>query len=166
MKLELELDGQLIEADFVSTNGSAQLTFGEQNHEAEVSQPEPGFFVVQLNNRVYRCAVEKSPSGATEVVVNGQRVSVNVRDKKHLRGNAGGGAGASGKVSLISPMPGKVVRILLNAGDEVAANQGVLIVEAMKMQNEVQSPKAGKVAEIRVTEGQTVNTGETLAVIE
>jgi biotin carboxyl carrier protein len=63
-------------------------------------------------------------------------------------------------------MPGKVVRVLVSAGDEVAANQGVLIVEAMKMQNEVLSPKAGKVADIRVTEGQTVNAGETLAVIE
>ena len=50
--------------------------------------------------------------------------------------------------------------------DEVAARQGVLVVEAMKMQNEVQSPKAGKVAEIKVAEGQTVNAGEVLAVIE
>lgn len=166
MKLELEIDGKLIAAEFTTTNGSAQLTFNEQTHAAEISQPEPGFFVVQMNNRIYRCALEKSPSGETEVVVNGQRIPVNVRDKKHLRGNAGGAAGASGKISLISPMPGKVVRVLLNAGDEVAANQGVLIVEAMKMQNEVQSPKAGKVAEIRVTEGQTVNAGEALAVIE
>ena len=56
--------------------------------------------------------------------------------------------------------------MLVSAGDEVAANQGVLIVEAMKMQNEVLSPKAGKVAEIRVVEGQTVNASEILAVIE
>jgi biotin carboxyl carrier protein len=63
-------------------------------------------------------------------------------------------------------MPGKVVRVLLNAGDEVAARQGVLVVEAMKMQNEVQSPKAGKIAEIKVSEGQTVNAGEVLVVIE
>jgi biotin carboxyl carrier protein len=63
-------------------------------------------------------------------------------------------------------MPCKVVRALLNAGDEVAARQGVLVVEAMKMQNEVQSPKAGKIAEIKVSEGQTVNAGDVLAVIE
>ena len=63
-------------------------------------------------------------------------------------------------------MPGKIVRVLVSVGDEVAANQGVLIVEAMKMQNEVLSPKAGKVSEIRVAEGQTVNASETLAVIE
>jgi biotin carboxyl carrier protein len=63
-------------------------------------------------------------------------------------------------------MPGKVVRVLLNAGDEVASRQGVLVVEAMKMQNEVQSPKTGKIAEIKVSEGQTVNAGDVLAVIE
>lgn len=166
MKLELEIDGQVFDAEFTAANGSAQLKLSDQTHGAEISQPEPGFFVVQINNRVYRCALEKMPNGETEIIVNGLHVPVSVRDKKSLRGGASGLAGASGKITLTSPMPGKVVRVLLQPGEEVAANQGVLIVEAMKMQNEVQSPKAGKVVEIRVAEGQTVNSGETLAVIE
>lgn len=166
MKLELEIDGTVVAAEFSPGNGSAKLKIGEEIHEALISQPEPGFFVMQINNRVYRCALEKSPIGETEIIVNGKRVPVTVRDNKRLRGSASGGAGTTGKVSLISPMPGKIVRVLFNAGDEVAANQGVLVVEAMKMQNEVLSPKAGKVAELRVTEGQTVNAGETLAIIE
>lgn len=166
MKLELQIDGQTIPAEFTTTDGQAQLKLGEQTHKASISQPEPGFYVVQLNHRVYRCALETAPGGATEIVVNGRRIPVAVHDKKRRRDGAAGGAGAAGKVSLISPMPGKVVRVLVAAGDEVAANQGVLIVEAMKMQNEVLSPKAGKVAEIRVAEGRTVNAGETLAVIE
>lgn len=166
MKLELEIDGQMIEAEFVFADNAAQLTLGGETHAAQVSEPEPGLFTVIINNRVYRCAIEKTPSGDAEVIVNCKRISVAVRDKKHLRGQSGAGAGASGRVNLTSPMPGKVVRVLLNAGDEVAAHQGVLVVEAMKMQNEVQSPKAGKVAEIKVAEGQTVNTGEVLAVIE
>jgi biotin carboxyl carrier protein len=99
------------------------------------------------------------------VVVNGKRIPVAARDKKHLRGQAGAAA-ASGQVKLLAPMPGKVVCVLLSAGDEVAARQGVLVVEAMKMQNEVQSPKAGKIAEIKISEGQTVNAGDVLAVIE
>ncbi len=166
MKIELEIDGQVIEAEFTATNGSAQLAFGGATREAQVSEPEPGVFTVIINNRVYACALEQAPSGSTEVIVNGKRIPVAVRDKKRLRGRAGEGADASGQVKLSSPMPGKVVRVLLSAGDEVAAHQGVLVVEAMKMQNEVQSPKAGKVAEIKVAEGQTVNAGETLAVIE
>ena len=165
MKIELEIDGQMIEGEFTLAEGAAQLSFGGATRDAQVSEPEPGMFTVIINDRVYRCALEESPGGAVEVVVNGKRIPVAARDKKHLRGQAGAAA-ASGQVKLLAPMPGKVVRVLLNAGDEVAARQGVLVVEAMKMQNEVQSPKAGKIAEIKVSEGQTVNAGDVLAVIE
>jgi biotin carboxyl carrier protein len=166
MKLAIEIAGQTLEAEFTLTNGgTAQLKHDEQIHTAQVSQPEPGLFIVTLNHRVYRCALDQQPDGSTEVVVNGQRFPIIVRDKKHLRGNVSGAA-ASGKATLVAPMPGKVVRVLCGVGDEVAAQQGVLVVEAMKMQNEVQAPKAGKVVEIRVSEGQTVNAGEMLAVVE
>jgi biotin carboxyl carrier protein len=165
MKIELEIDGQLIEGEFTLSGGAAQLSFGGATREAQVSEPEPGMFTVIINDRVYRCALEESPGGGVEVIVNGERIPVAARDKKHLRGQVGAAA-ASGQVKLSAPMPGKVVRVLLSAGDEVAARQGVLVVEAMKMQNEVQSPKAGKIAEIKVSEGQTVNAGDVLAVIE
>ena len=166
MKIELEIDGQVIECEFTLTGGAAQLSFGGEAREAQVSEPEPGILTIIINDRVYRCALEESPDGAVEVIVNGKRIPVAARDKKHLRGQAGAGAGAGGQVKLTSPMPGKVVRVLLAAGDEVAARQGVLVVEAMKMQNEVLAPKAGKIVEIKVSEGQTVNAGETLAVID
>lgn len=166
MKLELEIDGQHLEVEFIFADGVAQLTIGDHSREAQVSEPEPGLFLIILNNHVYRCALEKMPNGSVEVIVNGKRIPVAARDKKHMRGGAGASAGAAGSVILSSPMPGKIVRVLLGAGDAVNAHQGVLIVEAMKMQNEVQSPKAGKVAEIKVAEGQTVNAGEALAVIE
>jgi biotin carboxyl carrier protein len=165
MKVELEIDGQIIEGEFTLIDGAAQLTFDGATREAQISEPEPGMFTVIINDRVYRCALEESSGGAVEVIVNGERIPVAARDKKHLRGQAGATA-ASGQVKLSSPMPGKVVRILLSAGAEVAARQGVLIVEAMKMQNEVLSPKAGRIVEIKVAEGQTVNAGEALAVIE
>ena len=166
MKLNLEIDGQMVEAEFNSINGTAQLIHGGRSYEACVNEPEPGIFVVILDNRVYRCVVEKSPGGKTEVVINGRRIPVAVADKKRLRGKRGSDAGSDGLIALQAPMPGKVVRVLLGIGDEVAPQQGVLVVEAMKMQNEVQSPKAGRVAEIRVAEGQTVNAGDVLVVIE
>jgi biotin carboxyl carrier protein len=166
MKIELEIDGQIIEGDFTLSGGAAQLNFEGAEREAQVSEPEPGMFTVIIKDRVYRCALEESPDGVVEVIVNGKRIPVAARDKKHLRGQAGAVSGGDGQVKLSSPMPGKVVRVLVTAGDEVAARQGVLVVEAMKMQNEVQAPKAGKIVEIKVSEGQTVNAGETLAVIE
>ncbi len=166
MKLVIEIAGQNLETEFTLTNGgTVQLKHDEQTHTAQAAMPEPGLFIVTLNNRVYRCSLDQQPDGSTEVVVNGQRFPVTVRDKKHRRGNVSDAA-ASGKATLVSPMPGKVVRVLCATGDEIVANQGVLVVEAMKMQNEVQTPKAGKVVEIRVSEGQTVNAGEVLAVIE
>jgi len=166
VKLELDIDGQLMEVEFNSADGLAHLTFAGRSYQASVSEPEPGIFVVILNARVYRCALDRLPTGETEVTVNGERMPVAIRDRKRLPANAGSDGRSGGRATLVSPMPGKVVRVMCSVGDEVAANQGLLVVEAMKMQNEVQSPKIGKVAELRVREGQTVNAGEVLAVVE
>ena len=165
MKLVITLGEQTLETEFTVANGTAKLTHDQQTHEAQIAQPEPGVFTVILNQRVFRCMLDELPNGQREIVVNGQRFPITVHDKKHRRGKVSDAA-ASGKATLVSPMPGKVVRVLCAMGDEIVANQGVLVVEAMKMQNEVLTPKAGKVAEIRVSEGQTVNAGEVLAVIE
>ena len=72
----------------------------------------------------------------------------------------------SGRVEIKATMPGRVVNVLVGSGDEVTAGQGVIIVEAMKMENELKSPKAGKVTEVKVAPGQTVEKGELLVVIE
>ena len=86
MKIELEIDGQMIEGEFTLSDGAARLSFGGATREAQVSEPEPGMFTVIINDRVYRCALEESPGGAVEVIVNGERIPVAARDKKHLRG--------------------------------------------------------------------------------
>lgn len=166
MKLDFELEGKTIEAELKLDDGAALFTVDGRRFEAQVTEPEPGLFTVFLHNKVLNCAFEHSPVGGTVIIVNGVRIPVTVRDKKRMRGSAGVAGGADGRAVLISPMPGKVVRLLKQTGDEVAQHQGVLVVEAMKMQNEVQSPKAGRVAEIKVQEGQTVNAGEPLATIE
>lgn len=121
--------------------------------------------MVILNDRVYRCVIDRSPAGRTEIHVNDDLIPVNVYDRKRFTGGSGAAA-SQGRASLTAPMPGKVVRIMVKVGDAVAAHQGIMVVEAMKMQNEVQSPKDGTMTEIRVAEGQTVNAGEVLAVID
>jgi biotin carboxyl carrier protein len=73
---------------------------------------------------------------------------------------------AEGRQPVVAPMPGKVVRLLVKAGDTVEAGQGLLVVEAMKMQNEIRSPKSGVVERLLAQEGQPVNAGETLAWVE
>ena len=76
------------------------------------------------------------------------------------------GKGSAGKAMLTSPMPGKVVKLLVTEGQEVAAGQGVIVVEAMKMENELKSALAGKVKEIFVAEGEVVESGAKLLLVE
>jgi biotin carboxyl carrier protein len=166
MKIQLHIKGKTLAADFATAAGTATLASDTAQYEAQIAELQSGVFTVILRGKVFACTLEKLPSGATEVIVNGQRLTVTLQDPKRLSHNAGAAGQAGGRAVLTSPMPGKVVRVLCAAGDEVAEGQGILVVEAMKMQNEVQSPKTGKVAEIKVTEGQTVNAGEVLAVVE
>jgi biotin carboxyl carrier protein len=107
-----------------------------------------------------------SASGRDKLQVNlrGRVYDVNIIDRKQRR--TATEYTAEGRQNLTSPMPGKVVRVLLAPGNEVDAGQGVLIVEAMKMQNEIKSPKQGHVVEVRVSEGETVSANQVLAVVE
>ena len=87
-------------------------------------------------------------------------------DPKHLRGARVVAGHDAGRALVAAPMPGKVVRVLVERGQAVEAGAGVVVVEAMKMQNELKSPKDGRVAELRARAGATVNAGEVLAVVE
>ena len=92
--------------------------------------------------------------GAVDVVLQEARGDVRAAARR-----------ASGPFRLVSPMPGRVVRVLAAAGADVAAGQGLVVVEAMKMENELRAPRAGRVAEVAVREGQAVDAGALLAVI-
>ena len=98
--------------------------------------------------------------------VKNSRFGVEVRDPRSLRSRKAAGAGAEGPQKVLAPMPGKVVRVLLTAGSAVEAGQGVVVVEAMKMQNELKSAKKGTVKQVLVAEGASVTAGEVLAIIE
>ena len=81
-------------------------------------------------------------------------------------GRGAGAAQAAGTQQVLAPMPGKVVKVLVRAGDEVKARQGLVVVEAMKMENELRSPKDGRVSEVLVAEGASVEAGRPLVVVE
>jgi len=89
-----------------------------------------------------------------------------LRDPRSLRSRRGAGADEKGPKKLVAPMPGKVVRVLVRAEQAVEAGQSILVVEAMKMQNEIKSPKKGTVRKIVATEGSNVNAGDVLAIVE
>lgn len=125
---------------------------------------QPGVWSVIDGIRHYDLHVE--PEGENYVVsVHGRSTRVKIQDPRAWA-SAGAGKNSTGLAKISTPMPGKVVRILVAVGDRVEAGKGVVVVEAMKMQNEMQSPIAGVVKAINATEGATVNGNQVLVVIE
>ena len=131
---------------------------------ADVETPEPGVYSVLLDGRSYDARVEETPAGLV-VVIDGYRFEIEVRDPRRCS-RKDAARGGEGMQTLAAPMPGKVVRVLVAPGDTVEAGQGVLVVEAMKMQNEMKAVRAGRILSISVKEGATVAAGEILAKIE
>jgi len=98
-------------------------------------------------------------------ITAGRDFSVAIQDERGWRRNRGGSLEAEGRQQVLAPMPGKIVRVLVSAGDSVRAGQGLLVVEAMKMQNEIRAPKSGTIDRVRVVEGQTVNAGQVVVIV-
>jgi len=114
--------------------------------------------------RSYDVAFEPGAGGAWRVHVNGDAVPAGLRTSaQRLKRHAGADAG-DGRV--VAPMPGRVVKVLVAPGARVEARQGLVVVEAMKMENELRAPKAGVVREVRVVEGASVEAQAVLVVIE
>ena len=120
----------------------------------------PGSHSVLIGNRSYEVV-----AAGGKIRVNGRAFKVEVFDPREMRGRKSAGLG-EGRLNIAAMMPGKVVRILVAAGDAVESGQGLVVVEAMKMQNEMKSPKAGRVLEVKTRPDATVVAGEVLMVIE
>ncbi len=98
--------------------------------------------------------------------VGSERFAVEVRDPRSLRGRKTAGDEEHGPRKLVAPMPGRVLRILVEEKSQVEVGQGIVVVEAMKMQNEIKSPKKGTVQKLMTVTGATVNGGDVLAIVE
>jgi biotin carboxyl carrier protein len=163
MKLELKIDGADEQIEILAPAPACRFRLGSVDAAADVEMAEPGVYSILVYGRSYEARVEETP-GALVVVIDGRRFEIEVRDPRRFS-RKGAGGGADGVQTVAAPMPGKVVRVLAAVGDEVAAGQGLLVVEAMKMQNEMKSPRAGKVLSLAAKEGATVTAGEVLATI-
>jgi len=165
MKLSLTIDSGAEEhIEILAPAPDCRFRFGEDpERAAQVETPVPGVYSVLLDGRVYDAHVEET-ADTVVVVVKGHRFEIEVRDPRRLR-RRGGAAGHAGVFTVSAPMPGKVVRVLAAVGEEVQPGQGLLVVEAMKMQNEIRAPRAGKVLSMPAQQGATVAAGEVLATI-
>ena len=121
---------------------------------------------ILVGGNAYEIKREYSLNGDVHVVIGSERFSAEVRDPRSLRARRAAYSGAEGPARVTSPMPGKIVRVLAPEKSEVEAGQGVIVVEAMKMQNELQAQGDGIVREVRAREGENVEGGVDLVLLD
>lgn len=169
MKLLVQINGQAGELQLEEGAGDAwrfEYAAGERaaGGEASVVEVEPGIYSVLWDGRSYEAKVLWD--GTQGVVdVGSEHFVVEAADPREIDTRQAEGKRGS-RQELKASMPGKVVRVLVKEQQEVAAGQGIVVVEAMKMQNEMRVARAGRVTSIRVKPGDAVTAGEALAVIE
>jgi biotin carboxyl carrier protein len=157
MKLEVVVNGRAGELQLESSH----FDYNGLARDYSIEPSGPGIFSILIGARSYQATVLAPGT----IQVEDQIFSVEIFDPRELRRRSSAGA-SEGRQNVLAPMPGKVVRLLVKSGDTVEVGQGLIVVEAMKMQNEMKSPKAGTVVEIKTKGGATVAAGEILIVIE
>lgn len=164
MKLRVDVDDEAFLLD-LQENGRYCLTGeDEQTGTAAVAEVEPGVFSVILNDRSFRVHLSTHPRGF-EVLAGSSRYLIAFSDPRDTPVDRMK-AGADRPVEIRAQMPGKVIKLLLEEGSPVTAGQGLIVVEAMKMQNEVKAPRDGTLVRIFAVEGATVNAGDPLLIVE
>jgi biotin carboxyl carrier protein len=147
------------------TGHSLRLTLAGVQYEADVRRTGHSSFSILVGDRSFDLDVARQNE---ELIVasRGTETRLTLQDAFRRTRHASAREQAGGRVELKAMMPGRVVNLLVKVGDEVAAQQRIIVVEAMKMENELKTPRAGKVTDIRVSGGQTVEKGALLVVIE
>ncbi len=162
MKYEIVVDGKSAGLSVVGERFEYQR---EGNAAIErpyfAAQAGDGTWSILIDGRSYAVTI----LGAGEISVNGRVFHVDLFDPRELRGRRST-ADSSGPQAITAPMPGRVMRVLVEPGQEIAAGDGLIVVEAMKMQNEMKAPRAGRVASVKTRAGATVSAGDVLLVIE
>ena len=170
MNYEIEINGRTRRVDVEAGNGGFVVVVDGQRHAVDVTPIDGALSLILEDGASYEVAIAEQPAGSGNLAVhvNGRVVAASVGTTRGAwaeRGQDGSAAG-TGPHQVTAPMPGKVVKLLVKAGDKVTARQGVVVVEAMKMENELRSPKAGAVTDIKVAEGALVEAGAVLVVVE
>jgi biotin carboxyl carrier protein len=176
--LHIEAGGRSRSVEVGRNNGGFTVSVDGREHTVDVHEVG-GTWSLLLGTRSYEVAFVEGPDGAMMVHVDGEPVPVFVAPLRPAWGARGRGAGrgsgtaagsstalGTGPQRIAAPMPGKIVKVLVKPGDAVDARQCLVIVEAMKMENELRSQKAGTVSEVRVKEGASVEAGAILVIVE
>lgn len=168
MKLHAAIADREADVDIRIDDGTVRAELDGRRYELDLRRTGNNHVLLMSEGQIFECRVDGRPESGSlvDVTVGSTRYSITLTDPKRLRSANAGDKHAGGAARILAPMPGKVVRILVEAGAQVQAGDGIVVVEAMKMQNEMKSPKAGTVAGLNVEVGATVNGGDVLAIIE
>jgi biotin carboxyl carrier protein len=164
MLYDVTIDGKSYRLELNRADGRWSCYLDGRNLEVDAVLVRPDVLSLRIGNSAYEVKSERM-AGDLHLCVGSTRFAVEVRDPRSLRGRSRA-TDDHGPKKIIASMPGKVVRLLVREGDEVEAGAGVVVVEAMKMQNEIKSPKKGTVQKILATEGSAVNAGDVLLIVE
>ena len=168
MKLQAEVNEikHSIELDRDGDHVTARVD--DRTYVLEASEPETNVYLIKSDGKISEVLVspQKDPAKPIHARIGAAEFEITLIDPKRLRGSATSTDATHGKAEVRTAMPGKIVRVLVSVGLEVQLGDGLIVVEAMKMQNELKSPKDGTVTDVRYAEGDTVNSGDILVVVE
>jgi len=165
LKLAIKIREAERVVELSTTNGRASFTVDGRAIKANVVEIAPTLYSIIIGGRSFEVHIKEVPGADPSAVIAGREYPFTIRDARQWRRRRGASLEAEGRQQVIASMPGKIVRLLVSAGEKVKAGQGLMVIEAMKMQNEVRSPKSGTVERLLVKEGQAVNAGDALAVV-
>jgi biotin carboxyl carrier protein len=158
------VEGRTIRVEVRGKDGRYTVTLDGRSLEVDLHEAGRDFLSLLIEGRSYEVGLEKRPQGYT-VVLENDVLAVDLADAARGAANAVRKT-AAGPLRIVAPMPGKLVHVLVAPGQEVVAGQGLVVVEAMKMENELRAARSGRVKEVPVREGQAVETGALLVLVE
>ena len=164
MKLQIEFDGKKRQVELTQAGKRPVWTIDGQRLEGDAKELSPGIYSILIDGKSFEVRMERLGT-ELRATTGGRVFRIAVEDEREWRRKRGSAVEAEGRQQVLAPMPGKIVRVLVKTGDAVRAGQGLLVVEAMKMQNEIRAPKSGTIDRVAVVEGQTVNAGEVVAIV-
>jgi len=165
MTFDVQIDGVPVRLEVHRDGDLYRFRLGDQEErQAQLAEVEPGVFSVLLDGRSYEARAEYGDECAW-ITVRGRRFRVAITDPRRWTQSSAALHGHD-RETIVASMPGKIVRVLVLPGETVAAGQGVIVIEAMKMQNELKARRAGRLPAVPAREGETVAAGAILATIE
>ena len=165
MTYNITIDERSYRLEIVNQDGRWRCVVDGREVEADPVVVRPNLLSILIDGTSYVVRRERA-DGGTYLWVGDKRYQAKVLDPRSLQSRKLATGAADGARKILAPMPGKVVRVLVQESMEVQAGQGVIVVEAMKMQNELKSPKQGIVKQVLTAEGASVNAGDVLLIVE